>query len=532
MIEQAVATPSTGLPAAPTVQGQSVENFASQLVGDPAAFFNSDMQLATQVPSIDPNTAGTNLNAGNYAMDPGALSTQAAQASTSQMGTMTPQQAQTYEAQQSFDRISQPQNQMTAAQGQVDPRAVVQAEQLDMQGLSTGVNRDGSINYAGEALNTYARQDISTIIDTSTMSGKLLAQTLGEGNYTDSKATVMGQMEILSKEFVDPVTGETKIPTWAAGTARSVSRIAAFKGMSGSAATAVMAQALMEASLPIAQQDAQFFQTVTLQNLSNRQQQVINTANVLSKMELANMDSRMTAAVTNSKNFMEMSLANLSNDQQARVINTQARVQSILEDSKAVNAQRLFTAESQNDMNKFYDNLNASISQFNTAQRNGMEQFNVGQVNSRAEFNASLENSREQFYKEMQYNVDVANAKWRQSVTMAETEMRFQAAATDVKNMVGLSFEQLNQLWDRSDALLDYTWKSSETSKERENNLAIAKLQAEAGLQRSREEASATTSAARSSATGSVVGAVAAAGVTAFAKSATAAKIGTAILAF
>jgi hypothetical protein len=41
-----------------------------------------------------------------------------------------------------------------------------------------------------------------------------------------------------------------------------------------------------------------------------------------------------------------MDLKNLDNEQQARVINNQSRIQSILEDAKAVNAERLFTAES------------------------------------------------------------------------------------------------------------------------------------------------------------------------------------------
>jgi len=309
------------------------------------------------------------------------------------------------------------------------------------------------------------------VIDTSTVSGQLLAQELGEGNYTDSKATVQGQLEILSKQFTDPVTGEPKIPSWAAGTAREVSRIAAFKGMTGTAATAAMSQALMEASLPIAQQDAQFFQTVTLENLDNRQQMAITKAQVLSNMDLANLDARMTAAVENSKSFLQMDLANLDNRQQTEIVNTQARVQALLEDANTENSARLFRAESQNDFTKFYNQLNTQIQQFNAEQQNAMERFNAGEVNDTSQFNARLENQREQFYRDMQYNVDLANARWRQTVETANTEMQFQAAKTDVQNIVDLSNEALNRIWDREDGILAYTWKANQNELDREVDL-------------------------------------------------------------
>lgn len=168
-----------------------------------------------------------------------------------------------------------------------------------------------------------------------------------------------------------------------------------------------------------------------------------------------------------------MDLQNLANEQQAAVINTQARVQSILEDAKAINTQRLFTAQSTNEQNRFYDELNANIDMYNTSQINGMKQFNsaqqnqvnianaqmqtatsqfnASQLNSVKMFNANLEMQQDQFYKTMQYNVDLANARWRQTVTLTNAEMQFDAAAMDVKNQFDLSQEALNRIWDRSD---------------------------------------------------------------------------------
>jgi hypothetical protein len=471
----------------PSNSGQiNVVDYAGQLVNDPSKGLTKDnpdtpnvnesMFLSDRVPDINENAQGTNIdpNDPRFGQQPNTQA-QTQQAQATGANNVDPRQALSYESQVTQQNIAQ-NGQATAAQGQVSDQSLIDAPQFDMQGSATGVNADGTTNYTGQALNQHASQNISNIIDTSTPSGKALAEALGEGNYLDSKATLKGQLDILQSEFVGP-NGEPKIPAWAAATARNVSKIAAFKGMTGTAATAAMAQALMEASIPIAEQDAKFFQTITLENLSNKQASTINKANVLAKFDLTNLDNRMVAAVENAKAFLQMDMTNLDYAQQAELINTQNRVQSILEDAKAKNAERMFGAEQANDMAKFYDNLNTSINQFNAAQSNAMAQANMSEANDMNKFNAELENSRQQFYKEMQYNIDLANAKWRQSVTTQEAQYSFDAAATDVKNMMTISQEQLNQIWDRSDALLDYIWKSAENEADRKAALVLAKTQ-------------------------------------------------------
>ena len=46
--------------------------------------------------------------------------------------------------------------------------------------------------------------------------------------------------------------------------------------------------------------------------------------------------------------------------------------------------------------------------------------------------------------------------------------------------MFDMQVNQLNQLWDRSDAILDYVWKSSEAAKDRKTRLLEASILAEA----------------------------------------------------
>lgn len=486
------------------VGSTNVTDMTSDIARNTSAFIDQQgANLSDQVPDIDPNEAGTNLSGDDYGMNTDGLNQTAETGiADTAAGVNQPGSASGYDAATTADQVKD--NLADAATMDTNEDAIVDPEGivLDQQGLATGVNEDGSINETGLALNSFAHQNISNVIDTSTVAGKLLAQNLGEGNYLDSKATVKGQLEILTGEFVDPVTGEPKIPTWAAGIARNVSRSIAFKGITGTAATGALAQAMIEATLPIAQADSQFYQTLTVKNLDNKQQMIINKANVLSKMELANLDVRTSLAVNNAKTFMQYDMANLANEQQTEIINTQSMVQSILEDANQTNVARRFNSEQQNDMDKFYDNLGAQIDMYNTGQVNQMSMFNAGEENNMNQFNANLENGREQFYLGMQYQVDAANAAWRQTVTLTETEMEFNAAATDVKNILNLSSEVMNQLWDRTDSLLDYAWREGENALDRETNLELAKMQLEAA----RLQSKATAKAGKYGAIGSALG--------------------------
>lgn len=434
----------------------NVVDYAGQIVGNPGLHFGNDMNLGNNTPTIDPNAPGTtttNPASTNYSGTNASTDTATAETASQ----VDPRQAVGYTPETTWDDVNQNIN-MEGAQGQVSEGAIIdenEVPQIDIEATANGQNA------LGQALLEHASQDLNTV---------------------DPKATVKGQLDQLQADFTGP-NGEPIVPPWAQGAARAVSKIAAFKGMTGSAATAAMSQALMEASLPIATADAQFFQTLTLQNLSNKQQSIINRANILSRFEEINQDARTAAAIQNAKHFMEMDLANLENRQQAEIINTQARIQSIFEDAKAENTARMFLAQSTNDMNMFYDQLNSQVEMYNTSQINGMRQFNTSQINSMAQFNAQLENQREQFYANMQFQVDTANAQWRQTVTLQNNQNKFEAAAVDVRNRVDLSREQLNQIWDRSDALLDYIWKSSENELERENRILLATMQAQSQME-------------------------------------------------
>lgn len=454
------------------------------MIADPKAYLDAKgINLSDIIPNLDPETAGALLdpNNPNYALS--ALENYLPETVTGVDGVTSPDEVAptTYDAATASGSMDNPEFNVDPATGEIRDENLVDADgiQIDMKGAATGVNADGTTNVTGEALNDYATQGITSIINTSTAAGKLLAQKLGEGNYTDSKSTILGQMEIISAEFKDS-NGNPVIPPWAQSLARSVSRTISFSGVSGTAATAAMSNAIMESTLGIAEKEATFFQTLTVKNLDNRQQAIINKANVLSQFEVSNLGARQAAAVTNAQAFLEMDLSNLTNEQQAQVINTQARVQVLLEDTQQENAARRFSAETNNEFTKFYTELGVQVEEFNANLFSELKRFNAGEINDATEFRMNLGNQRQQFYSKMQYAVDESNSKWRQSVATTNTGMAYDAAAIDTKNYLDISQEGLNKIWDRTDSTLDYLFKGALTEEEFEVRLLLGEMSAAA----------------------------------------------------
>ena len=463
------------------LQGDALSQEMNKVLTDPEAWLKqSGIKLSDNLPTMDANAEGTTLdpNDPKYQLDTSSTADVQTVTNTSVVDAVTAKNANTYKADVVSDKLTGKEYKVDPVTGEINDKNLVDSDDLmiDMQGSATGVNKDGSINQVGEALNKYASQNISNIIDTTTVSGKLLAQELGEGNYLDAKSTMLGQLDILSKQFIDS-EGNPKIPTWGQALARSVSRNIAFTGVTGTAAVASMSTALMESTLPIAEKDSAFFQTLVTTNLTNKQEGIINKAKVLSNFEITNVDAKTKASIQNADAFLKMDLTNLDAKNQAEIINTQSRVQGLLEDQKAVNTQRMFTSEQKNEMDRFYDNLDSQIQMFVATQLNEMKRFNVGEINDNSEFNQTLANNREQFQTQMQFQIDTAIAEWKQNVILTEFKTKADAAASDVKNLLDVKLEVMNQLWDESDNLLDYIVTLGENEKSRE--IALAQIAAE-----------------------------------------------------
>jgi hypothetical protein len=453
--------------------GDMAEKLMNDIINDPSSFLTDGMKLADAINMIDPNAIGTTIDPNDprffVDIDGASVKTEVAGDATT-VTAPSKKDPNTYESVTTYDKIGTDATTVDPITGKVEDRHLVDAKsiEIDMEGAATGINKDGSKNFTGEALKDYATLTTSTVIDTSTLSGKLLAMELGEGNYVDSKATVQGQLAAMEAHFKD-ANGNPKIPAFASALARNVSRTMAFQGVTGTAAIDAMSTALMEASVPIA---TEFFQTITLTNLDNKQEAIINKAKVLSRFEEVNANAREAAAINNAKTFLEMDLTNLTAENEAEVINVNNRIQSLFEDARSKNAERLFTADAKNDFVKFYDEMSLNAQTYNASASDAMKQFNVGEINDNNRFNAELKTRREEFYKTMQFNIEKAVADWRQTVTLTNNANQFEAQKTDVQNLLGIKTAGLSRVWDHTDSILNLLATFGEADIDREIALA------------------------------------------------------------
>ncbi len=471
------------------------------LIADPNKFLgDKGINLSDLTPQVDPNAPGTILNPDDPRYTTSSdvtYNTSQVDAAQVQNPNFVPVASATTDT--SADRLNNPQYNVDPQTGRIRDENLVDADALalDVKGAATGQNADGTINYTGLSLNDYASQNISMMIDTSTAAGKLLAAKLGDGNYTDTKSTILGQMEVLSSEFKTS-SGEPKIPPWAQSIYRNTLRTISFNGVSGSAALAASANAIMEATLPIAESEAKFFQTVTLANLDNRQQSVINKAKTLASFDMENLSVRSAAAIENAKAFLQLDLTNLDNKQQSEVVNVQSRVDAMFTDVAEENVNRRLNIQNEIANRQFYDTLQQEAATFNATAINATRNANANRSDAASQFNIERVMARDQFEANMARIIDESNFAWRREVYTTNTKMEFEAAAVDVGNALSLTTEGMNRLWDRVDSQLDYIWKSTEADEQRDFDLLLGEMQAAAAAE-----------SGKASARGSILGAIA-----------------------
>lgn len=385
--------------------------------------------------------------------------------------------ASTYTAETVEGSLGTPETTVNAAQGTITNQDLMDASTIE---IDVGAEAEGA-GVLGNALNEFASQGMSTIIDTTTIHGKLLAQKLGEGNYVDSKATIMGQLKILGDEFKDN-QGNPIIPSWAQSTYRNVNRLMAFGDVTGTAAVRAGANAIMEATLGVADKEAEFFQTLTTKNLDNRQESIINRAKILAGFEEANLTARQAALKHNAQAFLDMNLKNVDNIQEAEIINTQERIEVLLSDAREKNTARRFGAEQANEMERFYDELDITTQKWRKEQLLNIKKFNTGEINDHRQFVAELDNLTDRFEAEQQRIIDMDNAKWRREVSVANFEMEFEAAAEDIKNGLDISTEALSRLWNRVDSELDYIYQGWNKEADRDAEILKTTITAQATI--------------------------------------------------
>jgi hypothetical protein len=230
----------------------------------------------------------------------------------------------------------------------------------------------------------------------------------------------------------------------------------------------------------VALENSRLAQTTDLNNLSNRQALVMANAAQIAGLEIANLNNRQQTAVQNAQNFLQVDMANLGNSQQTALFNAQNRTQSILSDVAAENAARQFNAANEQQLDQFYANLGAQVSQQNSAQQNAINQFNAGEINTLQRFNSEIVNQRDQFNAQNQLAIAQSNAQWRREIATTDTAAINFQNQLNAQNLLEISNIAYNNLWQEYRDTMEWAWSSSENEAERFAAMTVAQINAKA----------------------------------------------------
>ena len=421
---------------------------------------------------------------------------------TLQSGALTPSQTQQTSSKKAVSLIDSLLTQPSLPQGtSITPQvqSVQTNELLSTPGVTGTVAASTTGAQAGTATGVTGASPTAVSTVTPATAGQVTPATIGtasqmtaaQGSVTapmtaaqqslanlDSRATVQGQLEGISQDIQTSLSTGSPLPAFARGAAEAAKATMQSRGLGSSTMLAeALAEGILRSSIPIAQADANTYKQVIFQNLANNQQ----------------------AAVVNAQSYLQMDMANLSNNQQSNLQNLQSRQQVLLTDNAARNAALQFNATSQNQVNQFYSNLNASIQEQNAKRVDTMNQFNTAELNkvsalnaknttaiadanaqreaAISQFNATLDAQRQKFNVENQRVIDQSNAVWRRSINTANTTAVNASNETNAMNLLNLSNFAMSGLWQQWRDEASWVQTSSQNTDNRDHNMAIAALE-------------------------------------------------------
>jgi hypothetical protein len=388
-------------------------------------------------------------------------------------------QAERITASSSIPGVAQVLSGTQAAQGTVSEEAMVNAAQANpltsaiqqvqaAQGTTTTVE--------GAPTRTLGANELvsGTSVDQAQVNATLAQNTAAQGQVT-SEMTVQGQLNTLLQDF-----DSGNPPSWAAASMRNATAILAARGIgSSSLAGQAIIQATLEAATPIAAQDAQVFQQMGLQNLSNRQQTAILTAQqraqflgqefdqafqtkvvnasrvadvanmnfsaqqqialenarMAQTMDLANLSNSQALVMANAAQIANLETANLNNRQQSAVVNAQSFLQMDMTNLANLQQTELFKSQSmvqsvlsdtaaQNAAKQFNATGQMQTDQFFSNLVTQVGQFNSTQTNAMSQFNTQQFNAVAQFNAETQNQRDQFNAQNRLVIDQSNAQWR------------------------------------------------------------------------------------------------------------
>ena len=471
--------PTAPAPGQQSTAGKSIGEVSADMISQPGLPSGAEVQVVGVTPA-----AGQDI-AQQTGQLTGQVAIPTAQAGTATTGVVQASQANVMQAAQAAPAVdaalnatqaaqtnpNDPNAQITAAQQTASSVGNLQAAQGNAQLINNPVQRQIQ---AGELIS-------GSGVDSAKIS-QSIAQTQAATATPSVQATVQGQLANLQQQFQG-----ANPPAWAAGAIRVANAQMAARGLGASSlAGQAIVQAAMEASLPIAQADAQIQAQFEGQNLSNRQQvamlaaeqrarflgqefdqefqaRVQNAARVadiagqnfnaeqqiqlensraINTMNLNNLGNRQALVIAQASALANLDLSNLGNRQQAAVQNAKSFLQmdmanlSNQQQANMFNAQQrvqsLFTdTAAENASRQFNATSQNQVDQFFASLAQQASQFNSTQINAQEQFNAGQRNTIERFNAEMNNNRDQFNAQNQMVIAQSNANWRRQIATAD-----------------------------------------------------------------------------------------------------
>ena len=393
------------------------------------------------------------------------------------------------------------------AEGTVSEEAQVTAAEQDPTSTAVGDVQAAQLDSAQKVVAPADRvvQDGEMITSTGvdmTAAEKAVQKTAAsaaQGTVTE-EMTVQGQLNKVMANF-----DAGNPPAWAASTMRVAAAQMAARGLSSSSmAGQAIIQAAMEAAVPVASADAQVFQQMGMQNLSNRQQTAVlaaqqraaflgqdfdqafqmrvtnaskvsdianlnftasqqvalENARMAQTVDLANLGNRQAVVMAEAAQIATLETANLNNRQQARVVNAQNFLKMDManldneQQTTIFKAQQLTTAmlsdtAAENASKQFNASSQNQTDQFMASMTAQVSQFNSAQDNARKQFDVDQQNAVTKLNVEAQNARDQFNSTQRLVIDQANTQYRrdISTANTAAINSANyLNAQQLQQM--------------------------------------------------------------------------------------
>ena len=276
-----------------------------------------------------------------------------------------------------------------------------------------------------------------------------------------------------------------------------------------------------DAGTQIAIENSRLANSMDIANLSAKNAVVLAKMAQMSQLETINLSNRQQAAVENAKAFLTMDIKNLDNRQQTALFRAQEMNDALISDAGFANAVNITNAQNTLDAAKVSAQLALSAETFNADMFTKVNMANALAANEIGKFNAQQANAREEFNSSMTNQINLANAKIIAEISTANTAATNAANAINAKNATDLSAAAYAQQSQTYRDLLEMSWKTGESEKDRATSIVAATL-----------SANASTNAATTTANSAALANIAKAGITLLANYDKVKTIGTDVMNF